>query len=591
MTKPGAAAGVRRGTIEIPETITVKEFSEKLGVPATALIKNLMAAGIMAAINTSIDHDAAKMVAEKLGFSVVAPGRTDGAPAQEEADPPEKLVPRPPVVTVMGHVDHGKTTLLDKIRHTRVVEQEAGGITQHIGAYQVSVDGRTITFIDTPGHEAFTAMRSRGAQVTDIAVLVVAADDGVMPQTIEALNHAKAAGVPIIVAINKIDRPGANPDRVKQQLAEHGLVPEDWGGDTVCVPISALRGEGIDELLEMILLVADLRELKANPDRPARGTIIEAELDRNRGPVATVLVQSGTLRVGDAIVAGAAAGKVRAMFDDAGRSVQEAGPSRPVRVLGLSDVPAAGDVMEVVADERIARELAEQRKAQRQAEAQRAGRLRLNELFSRLKEGEVKDLNLIVKADVHGSVEALRQALEKLSDDKVRVNVIHGATGGITESDVHLAAASDAIIIGFNVRPDSMARRAAERENVDIRLYRIIYEAIDDVKAAMQGLLEPTYQEVVVGRAEVRQTFRVPDVGVVAGCFVTEGKITRGAQIRLLRDHVVVHEGRIASLKRFKEDVREVAEGYECGIGLERYQDIKEGDIIEAFEVREVKEA
>ncbi|HLS91847.1 MAG TPA: translation initiation factor IF-2 [Limnochordia bacterium] len=577
-----------RGTLVIPDTITVREFAEKLGVPATAIIKTLMGIGVMASINQSIDHDAAAMVAQKLGFTVERPQETQTAVVDTSEDPPELLKERPPIVTIMGHVDHGKTTLLDAIRKTRVVETEAGGITQHLGAYQVERGGKKITFIDTPGHEAFTAMRSRGAQVTDIAVLVVAADDGVMPQTVEAINHAKAADVPIIVAVNKMDRPGANLERVKQQLAEHDLVPEDWGGDTIVVPVVALKGEGIDDLLEMILLVAELRELKANPDRPGQATVIESELDKGKGPVATILVKNGSVRVGDAVVVGPIAGRVRALIDEMGRSVKVAGPSMPVQVLGLSDVPQAGDLLEVVADERTAREIAAARQQENRTEAQRANRLRLAELFSRVQEGEVKDLNIVVKADVQGSVEALRHSLEKLSDDRVRVNVIHGAAGGITESDINLAAVSNAIVIGFNVRPEPSARNLAEREGVDIRLYRVIYDAIQDVQNAMQGLLEPTYQEVVLGRAEVRATFRIPGVGTVAGCYVTEGKIVRSAEARVLRDNVVIYEGRLASLKRFKDDVREVAEGYECGIGIERFNDIKEGDIIEVFEMQEV---
>ncbi len=577
-----------RGTLVIPDTITVKDFADKLGVPAAAIIKTLMNAGVIAGINQSIDHDAAAMVAKKLGFTVERPQETKIELLDTSEDPPEALKERPPVVTIMGHVDHGKTTLLDAIRQTRVVETEAGGITQHIGAYQVERGGKKITFIDTPGHEAFTAMRSRGAQVTDIAVLVVAADDGVMPQTVEAINHAKAAGVPIIVAVNKMDRPGANIDRVKQQLVEHDLVPEDWGGDTIVVPVVAIRGEGIDELLEMILLVAELRELKANPDRPGQATVIESELDKGKGPVATILVRNGTVRVGDAVVVGAIAGRVRALIDENGRPVKEAGPSMPVQVLGLSEVPQAGDFLEVVSDERTAREIAASRQEQAKNDVQRAGRVRLAELFSRVQEGEVKDLNILVKADAQGSVEALRHSLEKLSTDQVRVNVIHGAAGGITESDVNLAAASNAIIIGFNVRPETSARNLAEREGVDIRLYRVIYDAIEEVQKAMEGLLEPKFQEVVLGRAEVRATFKVPGVGTVAGCYVVDGKVARNAQVRLLRDNVVVYEGRIASLKRFKDDVREVQAGYECGIGIERFNDIKEGDVIEAFEMQQV---
>lgn len=584
----GEGAEKHRGTLVIPDSITVKEFADKLGVPATAIIKTLMGVGVMAAINQSIDHDAAAMVAQKLGFTVERPQATQTALLDDTEDPPELLKERPPIVTIMGHVDHGKTTLLDAIRKTRVVESEAGGITQHLGAYQVERGGKKITFIDTPGHEAFTAMRSRGAQVTDIAVLVVAADDGVMPQTIEAINHAKAAGVPIIVAVNKMDRPGANLDRIKQQLVEQELVPEDWGGETIVVPVVALRGEGIDDLLEMILLVAELRELKANPDRPGQATVIESELDKGKGPVATILVKNGSVRVGDAVVVGAIAGRVRALIDEMGRSVKVAGPSTPVQVLGLSDVPQAGDLFEVVADERTAREIAAARQQENKNEVQRANRVRLAELFNRMQEGEIKDLNIVVKADVQGSVEALRQSLEKLSTDRVRVNVIHGAAGGITESDINLAAVSNAIIIGFHVRPETSARNLAEREGVDIRLYRVIYDAIQDVQNAMEGLLEPTYEEVILGRAEVRATFRIPGTGTVAGCYVVDGKIVRNAEARVLRDNVVIYEGRLSSLKRFKDDVREVAEGYECGIGIERFNDVKEGDVIEAFQMQEV---
>lgn len=576
--------------VEIPETITVRELAAKLSTPATGIIKKLMGMGVMATVTQSIDREAAALVAEDYGFKVNLPPVETIDPLADVEDPPEKLQPRPPIVTIMGHVDHGKTTLLDAIRETKVTEQEAGGITQHIGAYQVDLDGRKITFIDTPGHEAFTAMRSRGAQVTDVAVLVVAADDGVMPQTVEAINHARAANVPIIVAINKIDKPNANPERVKQGLAEYNLIPEEWGGDTVYVEISALRKQGIDELLEMILLVAELRELRANPDRLARGTIIEAELDKGRGPVATVLVRNGTLKVGDAIVAGAVSGKVRAMIDARGQRVERAGPSVPVEVLGLSDVPQAGDLLVALEDEKLARQIAAKRQEERREEAlNRTARVSLDDLFDRIQEGQVKELNIIIKADVQGSVEAVRQALERLGTEEVRVNVIHGGVGGISETDVNLAAASNAVIIGFNVRPDANARRAAERENVDIRTYRVIYDAIDDVKSAMEGLLEPEYVEEVLGRAEVRATFRVPNVGVIAGSYVTEGKIVRNAGVRVLRDNVVIHEGQISSLKRFKDDVREVAQGYECGIGIERFNDIKEGDQLEVFVMRAVK--
>ena len=584
----GAEQPQSRGTLVLPDTITVKEFADKLGVPAAAIIKTLMGAGVMAGINQSIDFEAAAMVARKVGFQVKRPEAAKVSKINERDDAPESLRPRPPIVTIMGHVDHGKTTLLDTIRKSRVAASEAGGITQHVGAYQVTYEGKKITFIDTPGHEAFTAMRSRGAQVTDIAVLVVAADDGVMPQTIEAMNHAKAAGVPIIVAINKMDRPGANPDRVKQQLAEHELVPEEWGGDTIFVPISALKGDGIPDLLEMILLVAELRELVANPDRPATATVLDAELDKGRGAVAKVIVRNGTLKVGDAVIAGAVAGRVRAMFDEFGKPTKAAGPSMPVEVLGFADVPRAGDLVEVVDSEKTARQIAAERQERASNEAHRAKRVRLAELFNQVQSGDVKDLNVLVKADVQGSVEALRDSLEKASTDQVRVNVIHGAVGAITESDVNLAVASNAIIIGFNVRPESNARNLAEREGVDIRLYRVIYEALEDVEKAIEGMLEPTYEEVVTGRAEVRATFKVPGVGVVAGCYVTEGKISRGSDARVLRDNVVIYEAKVSSLKRFKDDVREVAAGYECGIGIERFNDIKEGDVIETYQMQEV---
>jgi translation initiation factor IF-2 len=576
-------------TIVIPDTITVADLAGELDLPATTVIKALMEEGVMAAINNVIDFDVASMVVEKLGGVVQRPAKEKKhlvtiSPDEEKG----KLQPRPPVVTILGHVDHGKTTLLDAIRESRVVETEAGGITQHTGAYQVEKNGQLITFLDTPGHEAFTTMRSRGAQITDLAILVVAADDGVMPQTVEALNHAKAADVPIIVAINKTDRPGANPDRVRQQLADHELLSEDWGGSTVTVEVSALKKAGIEDLLEMVLLVAEMAELKANPDRPAVGSVIEAELDRNRGSTATVLIQNGTLRTGDMVVAGSTSGRVRAMFDYRGRSIKEAGPSVPVSILGLEGVPAAGDRVEVLDDERAARQLAEKRSDERK-DTQKAGRLRLSELFSKIEEGVVKDLNIIVKADVQGTVEALGSSLEKLSDDRVRVNVIHAGTGGITETDVVLASASNAIIIGFNVRPEPDTRRAAEREEVDIRLYRVIYEALDDIKAAMTGLLEPEYEEAVLGRAEVRATFRVPNIGTIAGCYVTDGRILRNALVRVLRDQVVIYEGKISSLKRFKDDVREVLEGYECGIGIERFNDVKEGDHLEAYHMRKVE--
>lgn len=578
-----------KGKLELPDTIAIRTFAGKVGVQATAIVKYLFSQGKMATVNEDLDFETAAAIAERLGFTVVRPEDPLAAIVVDEDDPPEKLRPVPPVVTIMGHVDHGKTTLLDAIRKARVAEGEAGGITQHIGAYQVKWGESAITFLDTPGHEAFTAMRSRGASVTDIAILVVAADDGVMPQTVEAINHAKAADVPIIVALNKVDKPDANPDRVKQQLVEHGLVPEDWGGDTVLVPVSALKGEGIDDLLEMILLVAELRELKANPDRRARGVVIEAELDRGRGPVATVLVQKGTLRAGDVIVVGRAAGRVRAMLDDQGRQVDEAGPATPVEVLGLDEVPEAGDELIAVEDERDARELAARLREQvREQEIQRPTRANLEDLFRQVQEGQMKELPIILKGDVQGSVEALRESLLKLSNEEVRVNVIHAAVGGITKTDVDLASAANAIIIGFNVRPDTTARKAAEQEQVDMRMYRVIYEAIEEVEKALQGMLDPEYEEVVLGRAEVRALFKVPNVGTIAGSYVTDGKIVRGAQVRVIRDGVVVHEGEMSSLKRFKDDVREVAQGYECGIGVERFNDLKEGDVLEAFRMEEV---
>lgn len=576
--------------ITIPATITVKDLAEKLSVNGTELIKRLMKLGVMASLTQSIEFEIAEIICSEFNVEAQREQDLDEQVFAEVVDNPKDLVPRPPVVTIMGHVDHGKTTLLDSIRKTKVVATEAGGITQHIGAYQVTYKGKNITFLDTPGHEAFTAMRSRGAKVTDIAVLVVAANDGVMPQTVEAINHAKAAGVPIIVAINKIDLPAANLDRVKQELAEHGLIVEEWGGSTIAVPVSALKGEGIDDLLEMILLVAEMEELKANPNRPARGTVIEAKLDKGRGPVATVLISNGTLRVGDAFVVGSVSGKVRAMISDTGENLKEAGPSTPVEVLGISDVPAAGDQLVVVESEQIAREVASLRQEKlREQQLSKTSRVSLEDLYERIKEGDIKELNLIIKADVHGSAEAIRASLEKLSTDEVRVKVIHQAVGAISESDVHLAATTDAIIIGFNVRPEPVARKEAEREGVDIRLYRVIYDLLDDIKAAMSGLLEPEFKEVILGRAEVRQTFRVPNVGTVAGCYVQEGKITRNAEVRVLRDNVVVHEGKIASLKRFKDDVREVTHGYECGIGLEKFNDIKDGDVIEAFYMEKIE--
>jgi len=589
----------RAKTVVIPEVISVREFAEKLGVEPNQVLQDLITLGKFVAINQPIDFETAGKVAEKYGKVV----KLEGAEEEEKAleaelvespDREEELEPRAPIITVMGHVDHGKTTLLDYIRNTRVAEREAGGITQHIGASIVEVDTsegkKKLVFLDTPGHEAFTAMRARGAQVTDIAVLVVAADDGVMPQTVEAINHAKAAGVPIIVAINKIDKPGANPDRVKQELTQHGLIPEDWGGETVMVPVSAKTGQGVDELLEMIALQSELMELKANPKKPARGVVLEAKLDKKRGPVATLLIQNGTLRVGDSIVAGLYAGKVRAMFDDKGRPVKEAGPSMPVEVLGLEDVPLAGDKFYVVESLEKAREIAQKRQElARQSALEREKRVSLEELFSRMQSGEVKELNVVLKADAQGSIEAIRKSLEELSNDEVRVNVIHAGVGPITENDIMLAAASNAIVIGFNVRPDSAARKAAEREKVDVRTYRVIYDIVDEIKKAMEGLLEPEEKEVYLGSAEVRATFKVPKVGTVAGCYVRDGVIRRNANVRLVRDGVVIYEGKISSLKRFKEDVKEVPAGYECGVGLENFNDIKVGDVIECYTIEKVK--
>ncbi len=580
----------REKKIALPPNITVGELAQKLGAGSSDVIKSLMSMGLLVTINQEIDFDAASLVADEYGFEAEPLEQKEAREfgIEDIPDPEEKLLPRPPVITVLGHVDHGKTSLLDAIRKTNVTAEEAGGITQHIGAYQVELGGRRITFIDTPGHEAFTAMRARGSQVTDIAVLVVAADDGVMPQTIEAINHARAAKVPIIVAVNKIDKPNAQPDRVKQQLAEHGLVPEEWGGDTVTAEVSALRRQGIEALLEMILLVADMRDLRANPDRPAKGTVIEARLDKGRGPAATVLVEKGTLRVGDAVVAGEVSGKVRAMADDQGGPVDAALPSMPVEVLGFSDVPQAGDVLQVVSEDKLAKQLASRRFERKRAEEVQGPRtVSLEALFGKIAEGEIKELNLILKADVQGSVEALKQSLEGLSTDEVRVNVIHSGVGAITKSDVMLASASNAIIIGFQVRPDANARRTAEQDHVDIRLYKIIYDAKEDIRAAMEGLLEPEVREVTLGRADVTATFRIPKVGLVAGCMVSEGKITRDAQVRVVRDSVVIHEGKIGSLKRFKDDVGEVAAGYECGLSLASFQDIKEGDVIEAFALEE----
>ena len=575
------------------ETITVKDLTERIGKPAGEILKKLLMLGIMSNINSELDFDTASLVCADFGVELEMKLDKTAEDALEEIDyedAEEDLVARPPVVTIMGHVDHGKTSLLDYIRHAHVTAGEAGGITQHIGAYTASLDGRPITFLDTPGHEAFTAMRARGAQATDIAVLVVAADDGVMPQTIEAINHAKAAEVPVIVAINKMDKPDANPERVKQDLTAHELVPEEWGGETICVPVSAKTGEGVDDLLEMILLQADVLQLRANPDRMAKGVIIEAKLDKARGPLATVLLQNGTLHVGDAVVAGMAYGRVRALLNDRGERVKEAGPSMPVEISGFADVPSAGDDMIAVADERLARQVVEERREkQKAARVAASTKVSLDNLFSRIDQNKITNLNLIIKADVQGSVEAVKQALEKLSNDEVRVRVLHSAAGAINEGDISLAATFGAIIIGFNIRPDNTIREIAEREGVDIRLYRVIYQAIEDVQKAMKGLLEPEFKEVMLGTAEVRSTFRITGAGTVAGCYVKDGKVQRNAQVRLIRDSVIVYEGKLSSLKRFKDDVKEVAEGYECGISFDNCNDIKEGDVIECFVMEEIE--
>lgn len=580
--------------IEIEENIVVKDLAEKLDVTPSEVITKLIPLGIMANQNQAIDFDTASIVAEEFGISIksasIEKDSEDIGIDLDFEDDPKDLKPRPPIVTVMGHVDHGKTSLLDAIRKTAVTEREAGGITQHIGASTIRIGKEKIVFLDTPGHEAFTTMRARGAQVTDIAILVVAADDGVMPQTVEAINHAKAAEVPIVVAINKIDKPTANLDRIKQELVEYGLVSEDWGGDTICVPVSARNNEGIDELLEMVLLVAEMQELKANPDRKAVGIIVEAELDKGKGPVATALVQKGTLSVGDVVVSGTSHGRVRAMIDDKGKRVKKATPSIPVMILGLSEVPEAGEYIYVVENEKKARHYTEIKKEKIREEQMKASqKVSLDDLFEQIQSGEVKELNVIIKADVKGSVEAVKQSLAKLETEEVRVNIIHGGVGGITESDVMLASASNAIIIGFNVRPTLTAIDISKRENVDIRTYRVIYDAIEDIESAMKGLLDPDIVEEAIGRAEIRATFKVPNVGMVAGIYVLQGKITRSSKVRLLREDVVIYEGDISSLKRFKDDVREVQSGYEGGLSLENYNDIKEGDIVEAYILKEVK--
>jgi translation initiation factor IF-2 len=576
--------------IRISEVISVADLAKAMGVKASEVLKKLIDMGMMATINQMLDHDTAVLVASEFEYQVenVAFDVEQTLEAEEEGAAGEQ-VPRAPVVTMMGHVDHGKTSLLDAIRSTDVAAGEAGGITQHIGAYTVDVRGRSVTFLDTPGHEAFTAMRARGAKVTDIVVLVVAADDGIMPQTVEAINHARAAEVAILVAVNKIDKPDANPERVKQELGNYGLAPEEWGGDTIVVPVSAKTKEGIPQLLDMLLLQADVLELKANPQRHAKGTIVEARLDRGRGPVATVLVQEGTLKVGDSFVCGVQYGRIRAMMDDKGRRIDDAGPSTPAEILGLGGVPDAGDVFVALQDDQKARQVAEHRRnKQREAEMAKTAKVSLDDLYQQIQSGDVKELKVVLKADVQGSVEALSDALGRLSTDDVRLAVIHGSVGGITESDVLLASASNAVVIGFNVRPEPKAAALAEREGVDVRLYSIIYEAMNELRDALEGLLEPTFQEKVLGRVEVRQTFTVSGIGVIAGCYVTDGKVTRGAKARLLRDNIVVHDGKIGSLRRFKDDAREVAAGYECGVGFENYQDLKVGDIIEPYEVEQV---
>ena len=576
----------------IPNEITVGELASRLSISPTEVIKKLMLLGVMAAVNQTIDFDIASLVAEELDAIVEKEIilTNEEILLEEAEDKEEDLLPRSPVVVVMGHVDHGKTSLLDAIRSTHVTDTEAGGITQHIGAHRVRIHDKKITFLDTPGHEAFTAMRARGAQVTDIAILVVAADDGIMPQTVEAINHAKAANLSIIVAINKIDKEGANPDKIKQELTEYELIPEDWGGDTICVEVSAKKKQNIEGLLEMVLLVAEMRDLKANPNKRASGTVIESKLDKGRGPVATVLVQSGTLKVGDIVIAGTAVGHVRAMLDDKGKKVKKAGPSVPVEILGLSEVPDGGDIFNVVSDERLAKTVVDERKFKiKEEKIKSTTAVTLDDLFDRIKEGQVKELNVIVKADVQGSVEAVKQSLEKLSNEEVRVRTIHGGVGAIRESDVMLAYASNAIIVGFNVRPDAGAAMSAEAQGVDMRLYRVIYEAIEEIEAAMKGMLEPTFKEEVTGHAEIRQTFKVSGVGTIAGCYVTDGIINRNSQVRIVRDGIVVHEGALASLKRFKDDAKEVNAGYECGLSIERFNDIKEGDVVECFQMVEVK--
>ena len=580
--------------VKIPDEITVGELAAAMKKTAAEVIKYLLVnLGIMASVNQTIDYETAELVATELGCKVEREVvvTIEERLIDDHEDTADELQPRSPVVVVMGHVDHGKTSLLDAVRHTNVTSGEAGGITQHIGAYTVQINGETITFLDTPGHAAFTSMRARGAMCTDIAILVVAADDGIMPQTIEAINHAKAAEVPIIVAINKMDKPTANPDRIKQQLTEYGLLPEEWGGDTVICPISAKTRMGIDDLLEMVLLTAEVQELKANPNRRGKGVVIEARLDKNRGPVATLLVQNGTLNQGDIIIAGTAVGRVRVMTDDKGRTVKTAGPSTPVEITGLAEVPGAGDIFNAVEDERMARQLVDQRKEEAKAAANKVkGKVSLEDLFAQIQEGQMKELNLIVKADVQGSAEAVKASLEKITNEEVRVKVIHAGVGAINENDVLLASTSNAIIVGFNVRPDSVAQAAAARAKVDMRMYRVIYDAIDEIKDAMKGMLAPKFKEAIIGHAEVRMTYKVSSIGTVAGCFVKDGKITRDAQVRVLRDNIVIYEGVLGSLQRFKDSVKEVAANYECGMTIDKYNDIKEGDIFECFVMEQIKE-
>ena len=579
-------------TVKIPDEITVGELASRMKKTAGEVIKTLMKNGVMAAINQTIDFDTAEFVATEMGCKVEKEVTVtiEERIIDDHVDTAEELQPRAPVVVVMGHVDHGKTSTLDAIRKTSVTAGEAGGITQHIGAYTVDVNGQMITFLDTPGHAAFTSMRARGAKSTDIAILVVAADDGIMPQTIESINHAKAAEVPLIVAINKMDKPTANPDKIKEQLTKYDLVPEEWGGDTIIVPISAKTGQGLDELLEMVLLTAEVQELKANPNRRAKGTVIEARLDKTRGPIATLLVQNGTLNQGDIIIAGTSVGRVRVMTNDKGRTVKSAGPSIPVEITGLAEVPTPGDEFNAVTDERMARELVEQRKqAQKDALAKLNQKVTLDNLFSRMQEGEMKTLNLIVKADVQGSAEAVKASLEKISNEEVRVKVIHAGVGAINESDVLLASTAGAIIVGFNVRPDAAAQASGQRANVDMRFYRVIYDAIDEIEAAMKGMLAPKYEEAVIGHAEVRMTYKVSAVGTIAGCMVKDGKVTRDSQVRILRDNIVIHEGEIGSLQRFKDAAKEVTAGYECGMSVVKFNDIREGDIFECFIMQEVK--